>query len=787
MTKDQSELRNAFFSAGYLYKYPKDSGNDFCFAMRSTWSMTSQRDIGGICMVLASKPTTVLVDAVVTARLKSVCSDLATASSTLAAEIAALTKQIATLTGTARTAAEASLKQKQDLAAQGPYSCSLVATSPKQYGGQYQLCTTVNGCAKPSNPTDGFDERALRYGWPGPLTQSVREAFVDGSAKAPDGSWQWANMFNAHPSVCGDTSKELAYPLVLHPPVEAEAATRLRLQQAADLSKTVDGHYRFFAYSRGDIIKDMSHSPTVNALWPASVNTLPMMCSSFVWKVMTDAGFNLGTNEPRTTDTPPGMFLYSEAQRKTAAHFLHTTLYDLAQGQAPNIGWLVDAADDVSNQITNCFASDLCTPGNWSLLSKSGADSDAWTEPGTGITVSPDDLLKWNGAASGGPWGDSERLLYRDASYPVTSEWAASAGTGTLTGTVIRNDLAHTPVTGAPVSVAGVSLTTDAAGHFDAGPLPAGEYDVTVTATIAGTPVEQSQHVTVVAAAAKDMQFVFAGPRLITIAGATHIVDGETTFNEIRRHLTAEILQVSDANSSGHEVKKVWRTPCVGDEVDMRFDYTAEWMTGPGVVPGTIKVTVQANLFENSACLTEERENIDIKSVTLAPNEQGELDLATINEDGSPFPDHGYAKLLIINGEYFQTGAPTLEVRLNGKMHVFDYDRFSANEMGDQFFDVTKTLSPDQRAQSMGEISLNVDNEVIGRFDTMVVLEANNKDVRVFSNARQEDTGVTGFGCDTTGGWIDQVLDGADGSLDHEITECSNYIRTTFTVTKPGP
>jgi hypothetical protein len=50
--------------------------------------------------------------------------------------------------------------------------------------------------------------------------------------------------------------------------------------------------------------------------------------------------------------------------------------------------WLQDAADDVANQTPNCFVSDVCD--------EDAKDSTNWEDPGTGNTVSPDDMMFWD-------------------------------------------------------------------------------------------------------------------------------------------------------------------------------------------------------------------------------------------------------------------------------------------------------------------------------------------------------------------------------------------------------
>jgi hypothetical protein len=75
-----------------------------------------------------------------------------------------------------------------------------------------------------------------------------------------------------------------------------------------------------------------------------------------------------------------------------------------------------------------------------------------------------------------------------------------------------------------------------------------------------------------------------------------------------------------------------------------------------------------------------------------------------------------------------------------------------------------------------------VDGEVIGRFQTLAVLMPNGRDVRVYSIENQRD----GASCQASGAWVDDVADGEAPELKYRVSDCGNYVETTFTVENPA-
>jgi hypothetical protein len=118
------------------------------------------------------------------------------------------------------------------------------------------------------------------------------------------------------------------------------------------------------------------------------------------------------------------------------------------------VDWLSDMPDDVANQILNAFASDWCET--------EAKDSDKWKKPGTGRSVSPDNILNcWSEPMSGltdprevlcGVYGYNAPVLLRPPQWQFRplQAWAVSPGPATFAGQVLYK---KQPINGARVTV----------------------------------------------------------------------------------------------------------------------------------------------------------------------------------------------------------------------------------------------------------------------------------------------------------------------------------------------
>ncbi len=379
-------------------------------------------------------------------------------------------------------------------------------------------------------PTDGFEPDVLRYGWPGTITQWVGGAtdtgrladpaavadptavipgadVVEVDATDPDGKVYKLAPFDRYPKVSfSEESWQVVPPIVIKPnPALETAEVRQALHRLADACRQDTGrtHYSFFAYS--DARKALTDTSTVAGAWHEG--TYPAVCSSFIWAVARRLGLQLegpgGLARPQDLEitdapavevgdnTPDGLYLYREDERTKAAHWfherVHTEVLDNVRGKVKEkigdvgrfddllggiINALSDMADDVANQMCNAFASDWCDTD--------AKDSDRWSSPGTGIAVSPDDTMRWDGPDTGGLFGYAVPAVYAP---PTVEEgpryaWHFAPTKGTVHG-VVRAD--GVPRRGALVQVndsAWGTTHTGADGSYRLTRVPFGRYQV---------------------------------------------------------------------------------------------------------------------------------------------------------------------------------------------------------------------------------------------------------------------------------------------------------------------
>jgi len=382
-----------------------------------------------------------------------------------------------------------------------------------------------NGTA--GQPSDGFKEDALRYGWPGTVTVSIRQGLVEGrTLVSPAGGHPFIiKGFTRTQQRCpGDAA--IVFPRVAKPAPEFERTTRSKLMAAADFSKTIRGHYRFSDYTDART----SFDPKGPAPFAGpTFGPTRTVCSSFVRQALLGGGFTLDTDKssPRPSsvhaDTPDGLYFYDEDERKDSASILYTYLHNKVQtqigavtsatdpfwwiGLAPAaspglvvigqgtslvsaglltsgtlINWATDAADDVASQVTNCFASDYC--------SESAKDSDQWEEPGTGTAVGPDDILNhYDSPATNGPYGYNERMVFRGKDFRPIYEWRPAGGTIPVAVRVLNAD--RSPASLALVTMPGFlvePVVADANGYVLIEGVPRGNIRLTASRFV-GDPV----------------------------------------------------------------------------------------------------------------------------------------------------------------------------------------------------------------------------------------------------------------------------------------------------------
>jgi hypothetical protein len=382
-------------------------------------------------------------------------------------------------------------------------------------------------------PLHGVRPDLLRFGWPGTITQTVEEVYRNGR-NSLNPRWAYATThpgedledperpgvpFRIYHLPHGQRQRRLVFndpeldkgegivrlqdiavhvgdppeehkPLLVRPHPQFEPEVRETLELVAEMAKQIEAHYRFFAYTRGEIGLDSSFEapplgdgsweglPT-GASWPAG--TIGAMCSSFVWTAVQRANEKLEAGHGRTivledhADPPnpqrgleygsaDGFYQYHADERKKAG----TKLVNKIKGkirerfddQIPDVAYAAlpqlllyreITASNVANQTANAFALDACE-----LLDES------WTVPTEGETASPDNTLCfWDLKEHDGRlvqpegrlaiYGDSVPLQLTAPQWkhvPLFRKQDFDLGTGEVTGTA---RIAGAPIAGATI------------------------------------------------------------------------------------------------------------------------------------------------------------------------------------------------------------------------------------------------------------------------------------------------------------------------------------------------
>lgn len=408
-------------------------------------------------------------------------------------------------------------------------------------------------------PTDGFEPDAMRYGWPGTITQSIENAyrasldsnFAGAAVEAADNKKSYViHALSFEPSVVNTQQDDSKPPvwvtlqcLVVSPcPESVEVRNAVHL--IAEEVKAIRGHYRFYAYTDASIALDPTYfgPPRLEGMQPDPSNpcgdpvpvgkTIPVVCSTLIWAavrrlvargalpdVFLDTPEDRDPNACQNTfqrtpavDNPggvyDGLFDYTVKERQDAANALYTYLYnkvkDTANQKIPGIiktlggiaivvsaaiavlggpvsvaavalgvsaeklgtliDWLTDLPDDVANQVVNAFAFDWCDTA--------AKDSDKWKNPGTGRSVSPDNIIRsWSSSLALskarfiGLYGRNRTAVIRPPQWAITplQAWAVSAGPSGMEGQVTFRGK---PINGAVVKVCCTMAVTARASLF---------------------------------------------------------------------------------------------------------------------------------------------------------------------------------------------------------------------------------------------------------------------------------------------------------------------------------
>lgn len=365
-------------------------------------------------------------------------------------------------------------------------------------GSQERLLDHLRG-----DGADGFEPKALKYLWPGAVTQTVEHSMDGEPFPDPERPEKTYMVSSFDPHTVGVTHNDrmvMIPPLVLKPdPTQETAEVRAALHAIASDARASAGrpgvkskyHYRWYCYTKPEI----GSGPAAGAEAGWAQGTRPTVCSSFVWlhakargaKLESDAEFVAQADlepddvakgarvRPTTRD---GLYTYGKTERLHAGEWLYDTIYNMAYDKA---GWLgnilTNAADDLANQFLNAFEND----------DDDGTDSEAWRQTKDANAVSPDDMLWWDGPANGGLYGYAEPALYREPRierYQV-SRWKKVLTRGTLHGRVLTDQGAA--CAGALVQAyEGKSVFSAGDGSYTLADVPLGPYLLKASKVIDG-------------------------------------------------------------------------------------------------------------------------------------------------------------------------------------------------------------------------------------------------------------------------------------------------------------
>ncbi len=299
-------------------------------------------------------------------------------------------------------------------------------------------------------------------------SKSERNCDDQGHCDCPEGSWRMGGELNPYPGKC-DTDITAVSPIVVRPD---PSGPQPDLTGVVNAGLAINSHYRFFMYSHSDTIRPGGTG------W--SANTESTVCSSFEREAAARAGMPLWSSRSGPEGVPDGMRRYSPEVRKAGGEQLYSNMYDSVMGEAgwlgsivgtvlPLPGFVETLAGNISTQVANCFAADVCI--NLPLIDL----PVSWENPGEGIAVSPDDIAHWD---LGGTYGYDEPLVYLEVSFRHRYRWAAAGNDGSMTVSVV--DDKGNPLPGATIVLNDNELvgTTASDGNLSIPNLPQGAYNV---------------------------------------------------------------------------------------------------------------------------------------------------------------------------------------------------------------------------------------------------------------------------------------------------------------------
>ncbi len=472
-----------------------------------------------------------------------------------------------------------------------------------------------------SNGSNGALPSTLRYARPGVLPQSIYEAYEGGWWQDDEypGEEYLVSGFNDDPAGC-ETDENLTSPLIITG-AWSKLADRKRI---ADEAAKIKGHYRVYGYSQGAI----AENPAFNQ---PGTDSRATVCSTFVWAAARQAGFSalegttLETSDVsagafRDPSTLDGMYYYTAQERQAAAAALYSVIYTKVQKKTfgPRGDIDLDAADNWANQIVNCFASDSCLT--------SDKDSTAWKSTGDGRTVSPDNLLYWDGPL----YGETKLLSFRSGQFRRKHVWRAGVGTGTLTATVRTST--GSAAAGAKVVITGLSHTATAssAGKVTLTAVGGGCHQVVAMKDMDGQLVRGEAKACITSGRTTDIIITLANPALkmrkVIVRGTLHVYDDHPwplggSSRDVAVAVTGNVRP--DAGLETEGIGEV----CEGNEVVVRGANVKFQLR----TDGSVDVVLTATLYEGESCKTTDKQDHEFVHINVPRDAQDTIHLKLKN------------------------------------------------------------------------------------------------------------------------------------------------------------
>jgi hypothetical protein len=378
-------------------------------------------------------------------------------------------------------------------------------------------------------PLNGFRPDLVKFGWPGAISQTVEEVYRTGR-NTLNNRWLYAST---HPGAdaedpedpgqpfriyqlpraergrrvefndpemdrseslvrlqdtsvfIGDPAQEFL-PLLVRPHPQFEPQARGALELVAEMAKRIDAHYRYFAYTQGEIGLDSNFNapaagdpswPNASSAWAA--DSIGAMCSSFVWTAVQHANEELAAQgrphillEDKADPPDPtrgleygardGFYQYHQDERGTAGtNLVNKVMNEVRSSFNENISTLQYTAVPQLRVYREITAAHVA----FQMANAFGIDDptkiDSWSS-NEGETVSPDNVLFfWDLKPHDGRlvqpegkvavYGDAVPIQLSPPAWrwvPLSRKQDHDLGTGQVTG-IAR--VAGSPIAGATI------------------------------------------------------------------------------------------------------------------------------------------------------------------------------------------------------------------------------------------------------------------------------------------------------------------------------------------------